>query len=286
MYCAHVDCRSRSDQRRFGQPRQVLPRHVLHSHAALKAHHGGVLCNRHFFVLQARCTNDDDEQRVDISVQQREQQPQQHSALNGDDRAEERTEHHQHQGPDHHQEAAASHLLGDLLAAVDPSRVLVEAHTASSAPPLPLTSTSDVGDDPASPVHTVRRPRQSRRAVQTLISLGWRPPAAIEASLAQLTAAHRRLTGQIWNGSSHHLVAADDADISVANGEVQQQPYCDLLHTLITHDNIPADCRLQSARVATNHFFLDIGSGYGLAVLRAQLLSGVAVCGGVEVHTR
>lgn len=64
---------------------------------------------------------------------------------------------------------------------------------------------------------------------------------------------------------------------------MQQQPYCDLLHTLITHDNISANCRLQSARVATNHFFLDIGSGYGLAVLRAQLLSGVAVCGGVEV---
>ena len=42
----------------------------------------------------------------------------------------------------------------------------------------------------------------------------------------------------------------------------------DLLHTNVTHDSIPADCRLQSARVATNHFLLDFGSGYGLAVLR------------------
>ena len=283
VYCAHVDCRSRSDQHRFGPPRQVLPRHILHSHAELRAHHNGVLCNKHFFVLQARCTNHDREQRIEMLDQQGEQQPQKHSARHKDSLAEEGTEHHRHQGPDHHEEAAAPHLLGVLLAAVDPSRVLVEAHTASSAPPLPLSSTSGVGDEPASPVDTVRRPRQSRRAVPTMISLGWRPPAAIEASLAQLTAAHRRLTGQIWNGSSYHLVAADDADISVANGEMQQQPYCDLLHTLITHDNIPADCRLQTARLATNQFFLDIGSGYGLAVLRAQLLSGVAVCGGVEV---
>ena len=273
----------------------MLPRHTLHSHAELKAHHSGVLCNKHFFVLQARCTNDNDnEQPIDLPEQQGDQQPQLHSVLNGDDPAEERTtEHDQHQESDHHEEAAAPHLLGVLLEAVtDPSLVLVEhdmsAHTeddtTSRAPPLSL-STSGVCNDsePTSPVRTARCPKQSRRAVPTMISLGWRAPAAIEASLAQLTAAHRRLTGQIWNGSSHHLVAADDADISVANGEMQQQPYCDLLHTLITHDNIPADCRLKTARVATNHFFLDIGSGYGMAVLRAQLLSGVAVCGGVEV---
>ena len=124
------------------------------------------------------------------------------------------------------------------------------------------------------------RSKSSKRTAPTMISMGWHPPAVVAAQLSRLTTAHRALTVHTWNGSTDHLAAPADADISVANGEMQQQPYCDLMHTLITHDNLPDHCKLQRA---TNHFFLDVGSGYGLAALRASLVSGVAVAGGVEV---
>ena len=118
--------------------------------------------------------------------------------------------------------------------------------------------------------------------VPSMLSAGWHPSAAVTASLRQLTAAHHRLTADTWNGGTFQLAAPASADISVANGEMQHQPYCDLMHTLMTHDNLPADCQLREGG-ATSHFFLDVGSGYGLAALRARILSGVRVAGGLEV---
>jgi hypothetical protein len=236
VYCAYIDCRSRSDRRGFGVPRPVLLDYCTFLPHLLKPIHDQMLCNRHRWKLEtalreARCT---------AQLQS-----------------------------DAFMEASGPALRGDDVIAIPPS----------SSPPL--SSPSSPPPPPSTDALTGASSR-GRRTVSTMMSMGWHMSAAIRAELFRLMTAHHRLTANTWNGSSDHLEASADADISIANGEMQQQPYCDLIHTLMTHGNLPADCKMQGTS-ASSHFFLDIGSGYGLAALRARILSGVAVVGGVEV---
>ena len=64
---------------------------------------------------------------------------------------------------------------------------------------------------------------------------------------------------------------------------MRQAPFCELLQTLMTHPSIPTYARLQAEQTGAEHFWLDVGSGYGLAVLRARILTGAKVCAGIEI---
>ena len=102
--------------------------------------------------------------------------------------------------------------------------------------------------------------------------------------LQQLRRGHHHLTKDTWNSHSYHLAEHDEhATIGTTNGEMRQAPFCELLQTLMTHPSIPTHARLQSEQTGAEHFWLDIGSGYGLAVLRARIVSGAKVCAGIEV---
>ena len=104
------------------------------------------------------------------------------------------------------------------------------------------------------------------------------------ASLQQLGKEHHDLTKHIWNSHSYHLADHDEhAAVGTTNGEMRQAPFCELLQTLMTHPSIPIDARLQSEQSGAEHFWLDIGSGYGLPVLRARIVSGAKVCAGIEI---
>ena len=102
--------------------------------------------------------------------------------------------------------------------------------------------------------------------------------------MQQLREEHHRLTKHIWNSHSYHLAEHDEhAAIGTTNGEMRRAPFCELLQTLMTHPSIPTHARLQAEQTGAEHFWLDIGSGYGLAVLRARIISGAKVCAGIEI---
>ena len=51
----------------------------------------------------------------------------------------------------------------------------------------------------------------------------------------------------------------------------------------MTHPSIPSYAQLQAEQTGAKHFWLDVGSGYGLAVLRARIVTGAKVCAGIEI---
>ena len=107
---------------------------------------------------------------------------------------------------------------------------------------------------------------------------------ATTKSLQRLRTEHQQLTNDLWNSHTYHLAEHDD-DVAVGttNGEMRQAPFCEVLQTLMFHPSIPAEARLQAERSGAEHFWLDIGSGYGLPVLRARIVSGAKVCAGIEI---
>ena len=122
---------------------------------------------------------------------------------------------------------------------------------------------------------------------------GYMLDAATTNKLQLLRREHRSLTKDIWNSHPYHLAEHDD-DVAVGttNGEVRQAPFCELLQTLMNHPSIPMCARLQphiqspspsDEQTSAEHFWLDVGSGYGLAVLRARIMTGAKVCAGIEI---
>ena len=99
----------------------------------------------------------------------------------------------------------------------------------------------------------------------------------------------------MWNSHAYHLVEHnEDIAVGTTNGEVRQAPFCELLQTLMSHPSIPMHARLQSQKplsspsseqTSADQFWLDVGSGYGLAVLRARIMTGAKVCAGIEIAT-
>ena len=135
---------------------------------------------------------------------------------------------------------------------------------------------------------TRRRGRDSRRpkpiwsAAMTVS--GHVMDATTTKSLQQLTREHHRLTRDIWNSHTFHLAEHDeDVAVGLTNGEMRQAPFCELLQTLMTHPSIPTYAQLQAEQTGAEHLWLDVGSGYGLAVLRARLVAGAKVCAGIEI---
>jgi hypothetical protein len=108
--------------------------------------------------------------------------------------------------------------------------------------------------------------------------------AATRSSLQQLMKEHHRLTKDTWNSHTFHLVEHDeDVAVGSTNGEMRQAPFCELLQTLMTHPSIPMHAQLRAEQTGAEHFWLDVGSGYGLAVLRARIVTGAKVCAGIEI---
>ena len=162
----------------------------------------------------------------------------------------------------------------------------VEATLSISSSPISCPSFSQFISPSPLPSTPLLPPTPSRAVgrliVPTMYSQGWCMPEVIEADLSRLMTAHRRLTSDTWNGSADHLADAHgDVDVGITNGEMQQQPYCDLMHTLMTHDNLPFEYKLGGHR--EQQVFFDVGSGYGLPSLRTRIISGVGVAGGVEI---
>ena len=253
LYCAYIACNVRGDRPEFRRRRPVLTSYTDRLSHLLKSTHCDVLCNKHHHTLLAETAKLPHEVRVTATCVTTQTTSMTSAALS-ESEEDEPTE-----------GAALQEQPLDDAPSSPPSTSLLRS-AAATVTPLSVSTT-----------------RGGRRTVPTMISQGWCAPADIAAELSRLTAAHRHETGHIWNGSADKLADdADDDDISVPNGEMQQQPYCDLLHTLMTHDNLPADYKLGGRR-AGRQFFLDVGSGYGLAALRARIVSGVLVAGGVEV---
>ena len=128
------------------------------------------------------------------------------------------------------------------------------------------------------------------RQVAAMSITGRRADSATADALRRLLREHGRLTADTWNSSGDHLVwqrRDEYLDVSITNGEMQQQPFCGLIQMLRTHPNIPPHARLgqqQDDQRQPQHLFCDVGSGYGLAVLRAHvLLREAAMCAGVEI---
>ena len=117
--------------------------------------------------------------------------------------------------------------------------------------------------------------------------------AATTSQLQLLRSEHRTLTKDVWNSHSYHLAEHnEDVAVGTTNGEVRQAPFCELLQTLMNHPSIPMDARLHSQKppsspsseqTSADQFWLDVGSGYGLAVLRARIMTGAKVCAGIEI---
>ena len=121
--------------------------------------------------------------------------------------------------------------------------------------------------------------------------------AATTSQLQLLRSGHRTLTKDVWNSHAYHLAEHDeDVAVGTTNGEVRQAPFCELLQTLMSHPSIPTHARLQwhtqspstasppsEQTSASQCFWLDMGSGCGLAVLRARIVTGAKVCAGIEI---
>ena len=129
---------------------------------------------------------------------------------------------------------------------------------------------------------TRKRPKPIWTAAMTVS--GHVLDAATAKSLQQLVREHHRLTKDTWNSHTFHLAEHDEAvAVGLTNGEMRQAPFCELLQTLMTHPSIPTYARLQAEQTGAEHFWLDVGSGYGLAVLRARIVTEVKVCAGIEI---
>ena len=172
---------------------------------------------------------------------------------------------------------------------------------ASSSPSLPLSS-SDVDDmDEEASLSDIdwemqldevdmqsrrrgtrKRPKPVWNAAMTVS--GHLLDAATTKSLQQLKREHHHLTKDTWNSHSFHLAEHnEDVPVGLTNGEMRQAPFCELLQTLMTHPSIPSYAQLQAEQTGAKHFWLDVGSGYGLAVLRARIVTGAKVCAGIEI---
>jgi hypothetical protein len=108
-------------------------------------------------------------------------------------------------------------------------------------------------------------------------------PSAQEA-LQTIARHHRKLTGDVWNSHSYSLAEHRVGEpIGVTNGEMVEGDMTALWSTLMDHGNMPTYARLGPAPEAGQSFLLDVGSGYGRAVLHAKVQTGVSVCAGIEV---
>ena len=185
--------------------------------------------------------------------------------------------------------AAVSAVSPFSLPPSSPSSTLLSLSSSSSSatdatfsPPLPLSS-SDTDMDEDQPLSDIdwdiqsdiidlqkkktgmrRRGRDSKRskpdwtAVMT-VSGHVLDPATMK-SLQQLMKEHHRLTKDIWNSHTFHLVEHDeDAAVGSTNGEMRQGPFCEVLQTLMTHPSIPSHAQLQAECTGAEHFFLDVG---------------------------
>ena len=127
-----------------------------------------------------------------------------------------------------------------------------------------------------------RRPKPVWTAAMTVS--GHMLDTAATKSLQQLTKEHHYLTKDTWNSHSFHLAEHEEGvAVGSTNGEMRQAPFCELLQTLMTHPSIPTYAQLQAEQMGAEHFWLDVGSGYGLAVLRARIVAGAKVCAGIEI---
>ena len=134
---------------------------------------------------------------------------------------------------------------------------------------------SDTSDAPARP----RRKRAKPVWTAAMTVSGHVLDAATNSKLQLLRREHHRLTKDIWNSHSYQLAEHDEEfAVGTTNGEMRQAPFCELLQTLMAHPSIPMHARLHA-----ENFWLDVGSGYGLPVLRARIVTGAKVCAGIEI---
>jgi hypothetical protein len=108
------------------------------------------------------------------------------------------------------------------------------------------------------------------------------------AAIRRVRIAHKRHTSLSGSGQERLAPGTQQAAIGITNGEATEQMLIDVMYTLMYHSNIPPHAWLhRRVRDDTGgrdkQFFLDVGSGYGLPVMRARVLSGAQICGGVEV---
>ena len=280
MHCAFITCRKRTDERRFRQPRSLASAVAERFTHSIKTRHDGILCNQHYLVLK-RATSSPTPALTSLLQ----------AALHA---------------PPLVEDASPPSDIARVVAVPDDGSDLSEISSTTGAFPPTNSSLADDSNDPSgSPIclsspapvldpadrRSCNEPVTKKRKVTVPLSrsaamavTGFRPDRGTVDALRRLQNEHRRLTGNTWNGSSDHLVPhAQDAVIGVTNGEMQQQPFCELVQTLMTHPNIPPHARLQGETQGAEHFWLDIGSGYGLAVLRARIISGAKVCAGIEI---
>ena len=188
-----------------------------------------------------------------------------------------------------------------LSSASSTTSTLLSPGSSSSSPDVPaMTHSSDMdeadeaisssdvemdsGSDTSDTQQRSRRKRAKPVWTAAMTVSGHVLDAATNTKLRLLRREHHRLTKDIWNSHSYQLAEHDeDVPVGTTNGEMRQAPFCELLQTLLAHPSIPLHARLQSEQAGAEHFWLDVGSGYELAVLRAKLLTRAKVCAGVEI---
>ena len=181
--------------------------------------------------------------------------------------------------------ASPSSTSSTLLSLGSASSNTDEADEALSFSDVELDSEeSDTSDAPARP----RRKRAKPVWTAAMTVSGHVLDAATNSKLQLLRREHHRLTKDIWNSHSYQLAEHDeDVAVGTTNGEMRQAPFCELLQTLMAHPSIPMHARLQSQSqsqlAGAGHFWLDVGSGYGLPALRARIVTGAKVCAGIEI---
>ena len=172
--------------------------------------------------------------------------------------------------------ASPSSTSSTLLSLGSASSNTDEADEALSFSDVELDSEeSDMSDTPQRP----RRKRAKPVWIAAMTVSGHVLDAATNSKLQLLRREHHRLTKDIWNSHSYQLAEHDeDVAVGTTNGEMRQAPFCELLQTLMAHPSIPMHARLHA-----ENFWLDVGSGYGLPVLRARIVTGAKVCAGIEI---
>ena len=286
-HCAFLACRKRSDEPRFQQQRPLDAAVAERFPRYFKPHHSGILCNQHALLIKRQLTaSPSGGHSAARALLAAAEQPGSSSFSAPLDAASRTVSY-----------GAATAVWVDVVP--DSPRPLDDCslddfHCRPSSP-IPGVATTRASVDQSHSVVTAscggnkkRRTAGSSKASAAMAVTGYRPDSVTVSALRRVQQLHRQLTAATWNGSSDHLVAhARDADVGVTNGEMQQQPFCELLQTMMTHPNVPAHARLRGARETQRdrdaHFWLDIGSGYGLAVLRARVISGARVCAGIEI---
>jgi hypothetical protein len=170
---------------------------------------------------------------------------------------------------------------------------LVAAASLSSSPEL---DTPFIESRAGTEVNGRRRrnpkpPMRERESTSRMAVMGYRPTGEAEELLARLHREHTNLTRHSPIHADALVVnEKDPADdlVGTTNGELTAQSLYTLFQTLAFHPHIPPHARLLAREHTSSplprQLFLDIGSGFGLQVLRCSILCHESVlCSGIEI---